>query len=84
VSAGADAIHAWLLTADEERAYRELIQINDDLASEDDVIRVALSAAPPALVGDPRFDAPHGPRSRPAALIVLGSLTDMPIRALPP
>jgi hypothetical protein len=57
VSAGADAIHAWLLTADEERAYRELIQINDDLASEDDVIRVALSAAPPALVGDPRFDA---------------------------
>jgi transcriptional regulator with XRE-family HTH domain len=57
VSAAADAIYASLLRGDEERAYRELIQINDDLTLEDSVIRVALSAAPPALVGDPRFDA---------------------------
>jgi transcriptional regulator with XRE-family HTH domain len=38
-------------------AFRALIGLSDDLASVSKPLRVALSVAPPALCGDPRFDA---------------------------
>ena len=57
VADAADAIYQWLRKGDADRAYRELIQVNDDLTSEHGALRVALAVAPPALVGDSRFDA---------------------------
>lgn len=41
----------------EEVAFRALIGLNDDLVSASRPLRVALCVAPPALCGDPRFDA---------------------------
>jgi transcriptional regulator with XRE-family HTH domain len=41
----------------EEVAFRALIGLNDDLVSVSGPLRVALCVAPPALCGDPRFDA---------------------------
>jgi transcriptional regulator with XRE-family HTH domain len=57
VADAADAVHDWLRHEDADWAYRELIQLNDDLAAEHGPLRVALTVAPPASVGDPRFDA---------------------------
>lgn len=52
----ADAVHRWL-RLDQRQAYRQLIQLNDDLRSEHGAIRVALTVTPPAPVGDRRYDA---------------------------
>ena len=57
VADAADAVYEWLRKAEPNRAYRELIQLNDDLAAEHGALRVALTVAPPAMVGDRRFDA---------------------------
>jgi transcriptional regulator with XRE-family HTH domain len=53
----ADAIYVALRNGDKERAFRLLVQLNDDLASESGAIRVALTVTPPAPVGDVRYDA---------------------------
>jgi hypothetical protein len=42
---------------DVRSAWREVIQLNDDLRSADRATRVALAIAPPGRTGDPRFDA---------------------------
>lgn len=53
----ADAVWRHLRAGDERRAYRELIQLNDDLAAEHGAVRVALAVACPGPTGDDRFDA---------------------------
>src|SRR5690349_13322614 len=53
----ADAIFECLRQHDEDRAFRHLIGLSDDLASEHGVVRGALAATPPASVNDRRFDA---------------------------
>ena len=53
----AEAIYVWLRQGQTSRAYRELIQLNDDLATEHGPIRVVLTVTPPPPVGDPRYDA---------------------------
>jgi transcriptional regulator with XRE-family HTH domain len=57
VSEAATRIEAALRAGDERLAFREAIQVSDDLGREHGAIRVALTAAPPTRVGDPRFDA---------------------------
>jgi transcriptional regulator with XRE-family HTH domain len=57
VAAAAEAIYDALRAGNEARAYRELVQINDDLAAEHGALRVALTVTPPAPVGDERYDA---------------------------
>lgn len=57
VSDIADAIFVALRNRDRERAFRLLVQLNDDLASEHGAVRVALAVTPPAPVGDVRYDA---------------------------
>lgn len=42
---------------DEHWAWREVIQLNDDLRGADRATRVALAIAPPGRTGDSRFDA---------------------------
>ncbi len=53
----ADAVWRHLRAGDERRAYRELIQLNDDLAAEHGAVRVVLAVSRPAPTGDARFDA---------------------------
>jgi transcriptional regulator with XRE-family HTH domain len=53
----ADAVYVALRRGDRVRAFRLLVQLNDDLASESGAIRVALTVTPPAPVGDVRYDA---------------------------
>lgn len=55
-AAGDDVRHA-LEDHDERRAWREVIQLNDDLRGVDHATCVALAIAPPGRTGDPRFDA---------------------------
>lgn len=43
--------------ADERRAWREVIQLSDDLNASDGAVRVALSVAEPPPTGDLRYDA---------------------------
>jgi hypothetical protein len=57
VSDAATDVEAALRAGDERSAFREAIQLSDDLAREHGALRVALTAAPPAPVGDARFDA---------------------------
>jgi transcriptional regulator with XRE-family HTH domain len=57
VADAAEAVFGWLQRENADRAYRELIQLNDNLASEHGALRVALTVTPPAPVGDRRFDA---------------------------
>jgi transcriptional regulator with XRE-family HTH domain len=57
VAAAAELIRGDLAAHEEETAFRRLLQINNDLAAEHDVIRVALCAAPAPPTGDDRFDA---------------------------
>lgn len=57
VAEAAEAVYTWLRQGNTRRAYRELIQLSDDLAAEHGPIRVALTVTPPASVGDTRFDA---------------------------
>jgi len=51
------AVRAALDASNEPLAFREVIQLADDLAHETAAIRVALSVTPPPPVGDARFDA---------------------------
>jgi hypothetical protein len=53
----ADAVHQALQERNESAAFRLLLQLSDDLAREHGPLRVALTVAPPALVGDRRYDA---------------------------
>lgn len=53
----ADAVYQALRDGNRRRARRLLVQLNDDLASEHDGVRVALTVTPPATTGDRRFDA---------------------------
>jgi transcriptional regulator with XRE-family HTH domain len=57
VAAAAESIYDALRAGDEARAYRELVQVNDDLAAERGALKVALTVTPPAPVGDRRYDA---------------------------
>jgi transcriptional regulator with XRE-family HTH domain len=50
-------IESALLADDEPTAFREAIQLSDDLAREHGVLRVALTATAPPTVGDVRYDA---------------------------
>lgn len=49
-------IESALLAEDEPAAFREAIQLSDDLAREHGVIRIALTATAPPKVGDVRYD----------------------------
>lgn len=55
-AAGADIRQA-LIDGDERSAWREVIQLNDDLRSADPATAVALAIAAPGPTGDARFDA---------------------------
>ncbi len=57
VAEHADAIAELLRHHDENRAFRQVIQLADDLAHEHGAERVALAVAPPPPTRDPRFDA---------------------------
>ncbi|MEO7980585.1 MAG: helix-turn-helix transcriptional regulator [Sporichthyaceae bacterium] len=56
VEVGAD-IAGHLARQDFDRAFREVIQLSDDLARATRDVRVALVVTPPASTGDRRFDA---------------------------
>ena len=53
----AEAVREALKQRQENTAFREVIQLSDDLAASQPAIRLALVAAPPATTGDERFDA---------------------------
>jgi transcriptional regulator with XRE-family HTH domain len=57
VCEAATDIESALSSGDESAAFREAIQLSDDLARESGVIRVALTATAPPAVGDVRYDA---------------------------
>ena len=57
VAEHADAIAEFLGHHDENRAFRQVIQLADDLAHEHGAERVALAVAPPPPTRDIRFDA---------------------------
>ena len=52
----ADAVRDALEAGNEARAFREVIQLSDDLAATTPSIRLVLVAAPPASTGDHRYD----------------------------
>ncbi|MBM3669632.1 MAG: helix-turn-helix domain-containing protein [Actinobacteria bacterium] len=57
VWAAADDVRRALGKDDERTAWREIIQLSDDLRAADAATCVTLAIAPPALTGDPHFDA---------------------------
>jgi transcriptional regulator with XRE-family HTH domain len=57
VWAAGEAVRRALDEHDERSAWREVIQLNDDLRGADRATCVALAIAPPGRTGDPRFDA---------------------------
>lgn len=57
VADAADAIRRLVADRQFDDAFRELIQVADDLAAESGAVRVALAVTPPPAVGDRRFDA---------------------------
>jgi transcriptional regulator with XRE-family HTH domain len=57
VAEAATAIAKWLAEGKESYAFREVIQLSDDLSREFGATRVALAAATPGLTGDRRWDA---------------------------
>ncbi len=57
VWAAGEAIRRALDANDERSAWREVIQLNDDLREADRATCVALAIAPPGHTGDSRFDA---------------------------
>lgn len=57
VWAAGDDVKSALESHDERWAWREVIQLNDDLRAVDRATCVALAIAPPARTGDARFDA---------------------------
>lgn len=67
----AAAIRESVQSEDAPRAWRELIQLADDLAREPDATRVALAVTPPLPTGSARHDA------------VLAAVTDYRLRGLP-
>lgn len=57
VWAAGEAVRRALDAHDERSAWREVIQLNDDLREVDRATCVALAIAPPGRTGDSRFDA---------------------------
>ena len=57
VGDAAEDVRAALTTGNEDRAYRIVIQLADDLASEHGAERVALTVPPPTSTGQARYDA---------------------------
>ena len=57
VWAAGEAVRRALDADDERSAWREVIQLNDDLRGTDRATCVALAISPPGRTGDPRFDA---------------------------
>lgn len=57
VWAAGDDVRRALAAGDERSAWREVIQLNDDLRGTDRATCVALAIAPPGRTGDCRFDA---------------------------
>lgn len=57
VWAAGEDVHRALTADDEPTAWREVIQLNDDLRGSDRATCVALAIAPPGRTGDVRFDA---------------------------
>ena len=57
VWAAGEAVRRALDANDERSAWREVIQLNDDLREVDRATCVALAIAPPGRTGDSRFDA---------------------------
>lgn len=53
----ADALYEALRGGETARCLRLLVQLNDGLAAESGVVRVALCVTPPAPTGDVRYDA---------------------------
>jgi transcriptional regulator with XRE-family HTH domain len=65
------AVQEALAERDETTAWRQVIQLADDLEREEPALRVALAVAPPAGTGSPRFDA------------LIAGVTDYRLRGLP-
>jgi transcriptional regulator with XRE-family HTH domain len=57
VWAAGEAVRLALVADNERSAWREVIQLNDDLRNVDRATCVALAIAPPGRTGDSRFDA---------------------------
>jgi transcriptional regulator with XRE-family HTH domain len=57
VAEAASAIAGWLAAGRESYAFREVIQLSDDLSREFGATRVALAAATPGFTGDRKWDA---------------------------
>ncbi len=57
VAEAADQAGRHLAAGNNDAAYRDIIQLADDLAAEHGVLRVALTVCPPPPTGDSRFDA---------------------------
>ena len=57
VAEAADQAGRHLAEGNENAAYRDVIQLADDLAAEHGALRVALAVCPPPPTGDTRFDA---------------------------
>lgn len=53
----AAAIRQALSSGQPERAFREVLQLSDDLGASEPAVRAALCAAAPELTGDARYDA---------------------------
>jgi hypothetical protein len=53
----AAAVRRALGSGEQERAFREALQLSDDLAASEPAVRAALCAAAPELTGDARYDA---------------------------
>ncbi len=53
----AEAITRHVRAGDEERAFRTVIQLSDDLTGEHGALRVALTVTPPPPTGSERYDA---------------------------
>jgi transcriptional regulator with XRE-family HTH domain len=53
----ADVVRLHLAAGREDAAYRDVIQLNDDLVVERGALKVALAVATPATTGDDRYDA---------------------------
>ena len=57
VAEAADQAGRHLAEGNEDAAYRDVIQLSDDLAAEHGALRVALAVCPPPPTGDARYDA---------------------------
>lgn len=56
-SDAAEEVRHFLAAGNEDAAFRVALQLVADLTRADEALRVALCVTPPALTGDPRFDA---------------------------